>query len=186
MSYMPTKADPDVWIRPATKPNVFEYYEKTPIYVDNILCISHAPHATMKGIQATFKLKYDKFEKPEIYLRAMLTQKIINGMEFRTVSSEQYVKASITTVEAALTSSGQRLPSRYTTPIQANYRPELNTTAELKLEGIRYYQEMIGVLWWAIELGRIDIAMKVSMLSSHLALPREGHLQQGYHIFGFL
>ena len=96
---------------------------------------------------------------------------------------EQYIKASIANVEAALTSSGQRLPSRCTTPIQANYRPELDTTAELKLEGIRYYQEMIGVLWWAIELGRIDIAMEVSMLSSHLALTRDGHLQQVYHIF---
>ena len=90
------------------------------------------------------------------------------------MSSEQYVKASIANVEAASTSSGQRLPSRCTTPIQANYRPELDTAAELKLEGIRYYQEMIGVLRWAIELGRIDIAMEVSMLSSHLAFPRKG------------
>ena len=156
------------------------------IYVDDILCISHDPHATMKGIQATFKLKDDKIEKPENYLGAQLTQKIINGMECWKMSSEQYVKASIANVEAALESSGQRLPSCCTTPIQANYRPELDTTAELKLEGIRYYQEMTGVLRWAIELGRIDIAMEVSMLSSHFALPREGHLQQGYHIFGFL
>ncbi len=60
-------------------------------------------------------------------------------------------------------------------------------TAELKIQGIRYYQELIGVLRWAIELGRVDIAMEVSMLSSHLAaLPREGHLQQVYHIFGVL
>ena len=56
------------------------------------------------------------------------------------MSSEQYVKASIANVEAAfLESSGQRLPSQCTTPIQADYRPELHTTAELKLEGIRYY-----------------------------------------------
>ena len=69
-SYMPTKADPDVWIRSATKPNGFEYYEMMLIYVDDILCISHDPHATMKGIQATFKLKDDKIEKPENYLGA--------------------------------------------------------------------------------------------------------------------
>ena len=54
LGYMPTKADPDVWIRPATKPNGFEYYEMMLICVDDILCISHDPHATMKGIQATF------------------------------------------------------------------------------------------------------------------------------------
>jgi len=38
----------------------------------------------------------------------------------------------------------------------------------------------------AIELGRVDIATEVSLLSSHLALPRAGHLQQAYHIFGYL
>ena len=37
-----------------------------------------------------------------------------------------------------------------------------------------------------VELGRIDICLETSMMSSHLALPREGHLQQVLHIFGYL
>jgi hypothetical protein len=37
-----------------------------------------------------------------------------------------------------------------------------------------------------VELGRIDICCEVSMMSSHLALPREGHLQQIYHMFAYL
>ena len=37
-----------------------------------------------------------------------------------------------------------------------------------------------------VELGRIDICLEVSMMSSHLALPREGHLEQVLHIFGYL
>ena len=45
---------------------------------------------------------------------------------------------------------------------------------------------MIGVLRWIVELGRIDINVEVSMMSSHLALPREGHLQELLHIFGYL
>ena len=55
LSYTPTKADPDVWIRPPVKANGFEYYEMTLVYVDDILCISDDPKATMNGIQATFK-----------------------------------------------------------------------------------------------------------------------------------
>ena len=186
LNYTPTKADPDVWIRPAVKANGFEYYEMVLVYVDDILCISDEPKATMRGIQATFKLKDDRIEKPENYLGAQLTQKIIGDNLCWTMSSEQYVKAAIAAVEASLGESGQRLPTKCLTPMQSNYRPELDTTPELKLEGIRYYQELIGILRWAIELGRIDIAMIVSMLSSHLALPREGHLQQVYHVFGFL
>ena len=70
--------------------------------------------------------------------------------------------------------------------MQGNYRPELDTSSELKIEGVRYFQELIGVLHWAVELGRIDIAMEVLMLSTHLALPRCVHLQQVHHLFGYL
>ena len=48
------------------------------------------------------------------------------------------------------------------------------------------YLELIGILRWAIEIGIIDILLKVSLLSSHLALPRIGHLQAVYRIFGYL
>lgn len=45
---------------------------------------------------------------------------------------------------------------------------------------------MIGVLRWAVELGRIDMYTEVSLLSQHLALPRVGHLEAVYHIFAYL
>ena len=37
-----------------------------------------------------------------------------------------------------------------------------------------------------VKLGRIDICCEVSMMSSHLELPREGHLDQVFHIFAYL
>ena len=46
-----------------------------------------------------------------------------------------------------------------------------------------YYQSLIGILRWIVELGRVDVCLEVSMMSSHLALPREGHLEQVLHIF---
>ena len=45
---------------------------------------------------------------------------------------------------------------------------------------------LIGILRWTVELGRVDIAYEVSMLSSYVANPREGHLEQMYHIFAYL
>jgi hypothetical protein len=42
------------------------------------------------------------------------------------------------------------------------------------------------VLRWAVEIGRLDILLETALLSSHLALPRRGHLEQVYHIFGYL
>jgi hypothetical protein len=56
----------------------------------------------------------------------------------------------------------------------------------LTAEGVQQYQELIGILRWACELGRVDILHEVSIMSSHLALPRKGHLLAVYHIFGYL
>ncbi len=35
------------------------------------------------------------------------------------------------------------------------------------------------MLLWAIEIGRLDILLEVSLLSHHLALLREGHFGTG-------
>ncbi len=45
---------------------------------------------------------------------------------------------------------------------------------------------LIGVLRWMVELGRVDICVEVSLLSSHMTLPREGHLLQLYPVFAYL
>ena len=37
-----------------------------------------------------------------------------------------------------------------------------------------------------VEIGRVDICVEVLMLSSCLAIPREGHPQQLFHIFAYL
>jgi hypothetical protein len=37
-----------------------------------------------------------------------------------------------------------------------------------------------------VEIGRVDMICEVSKLASHMALPREGHLEAVFHIFGYL
>ncbi len=37
-----------------------------------------------------------------------------------------------------------------------------------------------------VELGRVDIATEISLLSPHLAYPREGHLDAAPHVMGYL
>ena len=71
-------------------------------------------------------------------------------------------------------------------PMWASYRPELDVSPELNHCDTSYYELLIGVLWWIVELGRLDICLEVSMLSSHLALPCEGHLEQVFQIFAYL
>ena len=70
--------------------------------------------------------------------------------------------------------------------MKVDYHPSEDISQELTPTGVKYYQELIGVLRWAIEIGRLDILLEVSLLSSHLALLRIGHLEQVYHVFGYL
>ena len=102
------------------------------------------------------------------------------------MSSKKHCEAAVINVENELEKYNLKLPSKCLTPISSGYRPEMDTTAELKADGLQIYQELIGVLRWAVEIGRVDIILEVSLMSSHLALPREGHLDQVYHIFGYL
>ena len=67
-----------------------------------------------------------------------------------------------------------------------NYRPEIDITPILSPESTTRYQNLIGVLRWATELGRIDMLHEVSKLSSYNAQPRKGHLEAIYRIFAYL
>ena len=45
---------------------------------------------------------------------------------------------------------------------------------------------MIGVMQWAISIGRFDIATAVMSLSSFRVAPRVGHLERCKHIYAYL
>ena len=71
-------------------------------------------------------------------------------------------------------------------PFKMSYDPELDTSPELDPDAASYYLTIIGILRWMIELGRIDIITKVLLLSSHAALPREGHLEGAVHVMAHI
>ena len=96
ISYTPSKADPDVWLRPAVNPGGAEYYEMVLCYLDDVLAISDMPIKTMDGIISILKLKYYKAEVPDVYLGATLSQvETEKGTKCWLMSSENYVKAAI-------------------------------------------------------------------------------------------
>ena len=67
--------------------------------------------------------------------------------------------------------------------MRSTYRPELDVSEELSSSDASYYESLIGILWWIVEMGHVDVCLEVSMMSSHLALPRKGHMDQVMHIF---
>ena len=74
-------ADPDVWMRPATKSDGTEYYEYILMYVDDILSISmHAKQNLLDLQTGTIKYKKGKIEEPETYLGVQLMKKHIDEL----------------------------------------------------------------------------------------------------------
>ena len=59
----------------------------------------------------------------------------------------------------------------------SGYLPDIDITPELGEEDAAYFHSFIGVLRWIVELGRVDIKVEASILSSHLAMTREGRMQ---------
>ena len=142
---------------------------------------------TMKGIQHKFKLKDDKIAEPDNYLGTGLSKMMTeNGRECWSMSPEKYCKAAVLKAEQMLSKDGKILLTKCKTPLKSGYCPELGVSQELKSDGVQYYMELIGVLRWAVDIGRVDILYETSIMSTHLALPIVGHLEHLFHVFGYL
>ena len=125
-----------------------------------------------------------------MYLGAGIRKvKLDNGLDAWAASSSQYVQAAVRNVEEYVEKSLDKrwkVPSKVKTSMRSTYRPELDVSEELSSSDTSYYQSLIGILWWIVELGCVDVCLEVSMMSSHLALPRKGHMEQVMQIFGYL
>jgi hypothetical protein len=188
LGYTPSLANPDVWLRAAVKPNGEPYYEYVLVYVDDILSISVYPQGTMNALAKLYHLK-DAPCKPAKYLGADIIEHYYPDTPTKRtwgMSSYQFVKEAIRVVELELGKVGKKLTTKASTPMYADYRPELDISLLLDAHQAKYYQELIGILRWAVELGRIDIHVQVAMLSSYTVQPRVGHLDAVFCIFAYL
>ena len=184
-------ADPDVWMRPAIKSDGTMCYDYVLLYVDDALVVSKNAESILRNqLGRYFELKEESIGPPDHYLGGKVRKvQLENGVNAWAFSSSQYVQTAVKNVEAYLDSQDSKcwkIPSKVDTPLTTTYRPELDVSRDLNVADAAYYQSLIGILRWIVELGRVDVCLEVSMMSSHLALPREGHLEQVLHIFAYL
>ncbi len=158
------------------------------MYTDDCLVVANDAEGILKGeIGQYFQLKPESIGPPKIYLGGHLRQvKIDSGMLAWAFSSTQYVQAVVKNVEEYLKKRGKSLTPKANDVIPKGYRPEIDVMPELEPGEASYYASLIGILRWMVELGCVDICTDVSMMSSHLALPRKGHLETIFHMFAHL
>ena len=100
----------------------------------------------------------------------MLKVQLLNGVNAYAMSMSQYVQEAIRNVEQYLKKRDLALVKKASTPMTANYSPELDGSKELGSDDAMYYQSLIGVLRWIVEIGCVEICMEVSAMSSFVAM----------------
>jgi hypothetical protein len=180
-------ADPDVWMRPAAKPDGTRYYSYILCYVDDILTIDVDAEKVMKEIgDERFKFKNDKIAEPDTYLGAKIKKRALDGRDMWTISSDDYVKAALGNIQPRLEGTQWRLPKgKIKTPLSPGYHPETDETDELEDQDVTLYQELVGIIRWATEIGRVDVLHEVAIMSQYQGCPREGHLKNLLQIIAF-
>ncbi|KAL7523480.1 hypothetical protein ACHAXR_000197, partial [Thalassiosira sp. AJA248-18] len=138
--------------------------------------------------------KIDKYLKmtpsskgdPGMYLGVKLKYtQTTNGVWAWAMSPSKYVREGVTNCKKHLKESydGQYImPKSAPNPFMYEYDPNLDTTAPKHPTTCQSLACCAG-LW---NLGRIDINTEVSLLSSYLAHPREGHLEAAIHVMAYL
>ena len=102
LAYESCLADPDLWMRKATRSNGESYYEYILLYVDDLLCCSEFPKEAIFEIEKYFPLKKGSIGTPNNYLGGKVGKvTLTNGIEAYSWSIGQYVLSSIESVEEA-------------------------------------------------------------------------------------
>ena len=191
LNFSPYPASPVIWMRPAQKGDGTRGYDYILLYVDDPLVVSDNAKSILQGeIGKYFELKEASMGPPKMYFGTGIRKvKLDNGLDAWAPSLSHCVQAAVTNIEEYLEKSQDKqwkVPNKVKTPMRSTYRPELDVSEEVSPSEASYYQSVIGILRWIVELGRVDVCLEVSMMSSHLSLPRKGHMEQVIQIFRYL
>jgi hypothetical protein len=187
MGYKSCPADPDVYMKAECTKEGHEYWSYMLVYVDDCLLVHHDPDPVMEELKSRYTLKKDAYGRPDRYLGANIQKYQLNdGNEYWCMHPGDYVKLSCKLIKEWSDTDNRRWTKSRKNAMITKYRPELDMSPELGDDLASRYQQMIGILRWAVELGRIDIITEVSFLSSHNCSPRAGHLEAAFQVFEYL
>ena len=188
LEFQPCRGDMDVWRRPCQRKDGSKYYEYILVYTDDVIAISENPKAIMDKLNGFFVLKPDSIKEPTTYLGATISKHKLDGDDHFTwaIGSEAYLQEALRVVTKRIAPMQLTLKKKVYSTLPSGYKPELDSTAFVDDDTAILYMQLIGILRWLVELGRIDVAAEVSMLSSYNAMPREGHFHAALHVFAYL
>ena len=176
LKFKPSKADPDVWMRPEPGGTCYEYIAA---YVDDLAIAAKDPQAFCNDLKKKYNLKL-KGAGPLEYHLGCTYKKDPDGT--LAADPRRYVNKILESYERMF----KEKPRKSRPPLEGGDHPELDTSQLCGDHQTKQFQTLIGQLQWLISLGRFDIAVHVMSLSRFRAQPRKGHLDRAKRIVGYL
>ena len=176
LKFKPSKADPDVWMRPEPGGTCYEYIA---VYVDDLAIAAKDPQAFCNELKEKYNLKL-KGVGPLEYHLGCTYKKDPDGT--LAADPRRYVNKILESYERMFNEK----PRKSRPPLEGGDHPELDTSELCDDHQTKQFQTLIGQLQWLISLGRFDIAVHVMSLSRFRAQPRKGHLDKAKRIVGYL
>ena len=176
LKFKPSKADPDVWMRPEPGGTCYEYIA---VYVDDLAIAAKDPQGCCNELKKKYNLKL-KGVGPLEYHLGCTYKKDPDGT--LAADPRRYVNKILESYEWMF----KEKPRKSRPPLEGGDHPELDTSELCDEHQTKQFQTLIGQLQWFISLGRFDIAVHVMSLSRFRAQPRKGHLDRAKRIVGYL
>ena len=176
LKFIPSKADPDVWMRPEPGGTCYEYIA---VYVDDFAIAAKDPQTFCNELKKRYNLKLKGVGSLEYHLGCTY-KKDPNGT--LAADPRRYVNKILESYESMF----KEKPRKSRPPLGGGDHPELHTPELCDEHQTKQFQTLIGQLQWLISLGRFDIAVHVMSLSRFRAQPRKGHLDRAKRIVGYL
>ena len=176
LKFKPSKADPDVWMRPEPGGTCYEYIA---VYVDDLAIAAKDPQAFCNELKKRYNLKLKGVGPLEYHLGCTYKEDPDGTL---AADPRRYVNKILESYERMFNEK----PRKSRPPLEGGDHPEMDTSELCDEHQTKQFQTLIGQLQWLISLGRFDIAVHVMSLSRFRAQPRKGHLDRAKRIVGYL
>ena len=173
LKFKPSKADPDVWMRPEPGGTCYEYIA---VYVDDLAIAAKDPQAFCNELKKRYNLKLKGVVHLEYHLDCTYKKDHDGTL---AADPRRYVNKILESYERMF----KEKPRKSRPPLEGGDHPELHTPELCDEHQTNQFQTLIGQPQWLISP---DIAVHVISLSRFRAQPRKGHLDRAKRIVGYL
>ena len=176
LKFKPSKADPDVWMKPEPGGTCYEYIA---VYVDDLAIAAKDPQTFCNELKKRSNLKLKGVGSLEYHLGCTYKKDPDGTL---AADPRRYVNKILESYESMF----KEKPRKSRPPLEEGDHPELHTPELCDEHQTNQLQTLVGQLQWLISPGHVDIAVHVMSLPRFRAQPRKGHLDRTKRIVGYL